>query len=127
VAKAISAQVRRLALPPSAVTLSSYYSGGRQVLRDDVVRPALTVLVLFILLYLAGGAVGLFYGYPLDLALFESTSASATVGLSIGITGPTMPTLLKVTYILQMWMGRLEFMAVFALAAFAVSAFRGRV
>ena len=127
VAKAISEQVRRLALPPSAVTLSSYHSGGRQVLSIDVVRPALTVLVLFILLYLVGGAVGLFYGYPLDLALFESTSASATVGLSVGITGPTMPTVLKVVYILQMWMGRLEFMAVFALAAFVAAAFRGRI
>jgi trk system potassium uptake protein TrkH len=127
VGKAIGEQVRRLALPPSAVTLSSYHSGGRQVLRENVVRPALTVLVLFIALYFVGAAVGLFYGYPLDLALFESTSASATVGLSIGITGPSMPTVLKITYILQMWMGRLEFMAVFALAAFVVAAFRGRV
>lgn len=127
VAKAISQQVRRLALPPSAVTLSSYNSGGRQVLRDDVVRAALTVMVLFILLYLAGGAVGLFFGYPLDLALFESTSASAAVGLSVGITAPSMPTVLKIVYILQMWLGRLEFMAVFALAAFVVAAFRGRV
>ena len=37
-----------------------------------------------------------------------------------------MPVLLEITYILQMWLGRLEFVAVFALFGFAVAAVRGR-
>lgn len=61
-----------------------------------------------------------------DHALFESVSAGASVGLSVGVTAPSMPALLKLTYILQMWAGRLEFVAVFALAGFAYAWVRGR-
>ncbi|MPZ73455.1 MAG: hypothetical protein GEU74_09520 [Nitriliruptorales bacterium] len=127
VAKAISEQMRRLTLPRSAVTIQTYHSGTRQVLSDQVVRSALTILLLYLVLYLFGAAVGLFYGYTFDQAMFESTSAAAAVGLSIGIVGPTMPVWLKITYILQMWIGRLEFVAVLALVGFIWSAYRGRV
>jgi hypothetical protein len=37
-----------------------------------------------------------------------------------------MPVLLQITYMAQMWLGRLEFVAVFALFGFAVSLVRGR-
>jgi trk system potassium uptake protein TrkH len=52
-------------------------------------------------------------------------SASAAVGLSVGVTSPTMPLLMKIVMILQMWIGRLEFIAAFALAGFVWSAVRG--
>ena len=127
ITKAVSEQVRRLSLPRSAVTVETYHSGTRQVLTDQVMRSALTILLLYLLLYGAGAAVGLFYGYEFDQAMFESTSAAAAVGLSVGVVGPTMPLGLKVTYILQMWIGRLEFVAVLAMLGFAYSSFRGRV
>jgi trk system potassium uptake protein TrkH len=127
IGKAVSEQIRRLSLPRSAVTLQTYHSGTRQVLSDQVVRSALTILVLYLILYLSGAAMGLFYGYPFDQAMFESTSAAAAVGLSVGIVGPTMPWALQLTYVLQMWLGRLEFVAVLALVGFVVSAFRARV
>lgn len=127
IAKAVSEQIRRLTLPRSAVTVETYHSGTRQVLSDQVMRSALTILLLYLLLYGAGAAVGLFYGYEFDQAMFESTSAAAAVGLSVGVVGPTMPIGLKVTYILQMWIGRLEFVAVLALLGFVFSAYRGRV
>jgi trk system potassium uptake protein len=53
--------------------------------------------------------------------LFESVSAAANVGLSVGIVDPAMPNGLKVTYLLQMWLGRLEFSAAFALLGYAGS------
>ena len=127
IAKSVAEQVRRLTLPRSAVTVETYHSGTRQVLDDQVMRSALTILVLYLLLYGAGAAAGLFYGYEFDQAMFESTSAAAAVGYSIGIVGPTMPAGLEIVYILQMWVGRLEFVAVLALLGFGYSAFRGRV
>ena len=127
IGKAVTEQMRRLTLPRSAVTLQTYHSGTRQILSDQVVRSALTILVLYFVMYLAGAAVGLFYGYTFDQAMFESTSAAAAVGLSVGIVGPTMPHGLQLTYILQMWLGRLEFVAVLALLGFVASAYRGRV
>jgi trk system potassium uptake protein len=124
--KSLLAQLRRIVLPENAVIVSHYHSGTRQILREPVVRSALTVLLLYLALYLVGALIGLYYGYPFDQAIFESTSAAAAVGLSVGITGPSMETGLKIVYILQMWIGRLEFISVFVLLGFAWSFLRGR-
>jgi trk system potassium uptake protein TrkH len=70
--------------------------------------------------------VGLLYHLPLEAALFESVSAGANVGLSVGITDPSMPTVLKLTYLFQMWAGRLEFVAIFSLIGFMYSLVRGK-
>ncbi|MBP1632614.1 MAG: Potassium uptake protein TrkH, partial [Acidobacteria bacterium] len=95
-------------------------------LTPALAQAVLVVSLLYVALYLTGAVVGLAYGYPLQEALFESVSASANVGLSVGITSPSMPVGLEVAYILQMWLGRLEFVAVFALFGFVVAAVRGR-
>ena len=60
------------------------------------------------------------------LRLCPAVSAGANVGLSVGVTDPSMPVLLEVTYILQMWAGRLEFVALFALLGFVYAWVRGR-
>jgi trk system potassium uptake protein TrkH len=61
--------------------------------------------------------VGTAFGYPAGDALFESVSATANVGLSIGITSPAMPLGMKLLYMFQMWAGRLEFIAVLVMVA----------
>jgi trk system potassium uptake protein len=124
---ALRGQVRKLRLPPDAVTVDIYHSSGRQVLSEPVLRSALMILLLYLGLYLLGALAFMFHGHPFDHALFESTSAAAAVGLSVGLTGPTMPADLMVVAILQMWVGRLEFIAVLALFGFAWSTLRARV
>lgn len=126
VAKSLRHQLRRLVLPASATTIETYHSGTRQTLREPVVRAALLVLLLYLLLYLLGALAGLFYGYSFEEAMFESTAAASSAGFSLGISGPTMPTGLKVVYTLQMWIGRLEFISVLALFGFLWSTLRGR-
>ena len=126
VLKAIKEEISRVLRPPAAATVETYHAGTRQVLRADAIRAAFVVLVLYVTLYLVGAVVGVVYGYPLDRALFESVSAAAAVGLTTGITSPDLETGLKVVYILQIWVGRLEFVAIFALFGYAWSAVRGR-
>jgi trk system potassium uptake protein len=53
--------------------------------------------------------------YTITDALFESASAQGTVGLSCGITNPDMSPALEITYIIQMWAGRLEIIPVLVL------------
>ncbi|PKP51466.1 MAG: cation transporter [Bacteroidetes bacterium HGW-Bacteroidetes-1] len=53
--------------------------------------------------------------YSITDALFESASAQGTVGLSCGITNPEMAPVLEITYIIQMWAGRLEIIPVLIL------------
>ena len=125
--KDVRQRIRLAILPSDAVTVESFHSGGRQVVTPTMFRSALLVLLLYLVTYFAGALVGLFYGYPIEQALFESTSAAAAVGLSIGLTAPGMETGLEVTYILLMWLGRLEFIACLSLLGFVWAAVRGRL
>jgi trk system potassium uptake protein TrkH len=125
-AKAIVAQVKRILLPEGTVISTQFWHNGPRELTNEVVQGVMTTTLLYVALYFVGAGAGLAVGLPLQDALFESISAAANVGLSVGVTGPSMPTLLKVTYLLQMWAGRLEFIAAFSLVGFLWSAVRGR-
>jgi trk system potassium uptake protein TrkH len=124
--KAITNQIRQVLLPEGAVMRTQYYQSGRKRLTPDLAEAAMTVSLLYVALFLLGTGMGLAYGYGVQEAMFESVSAGASVGLSVGITDPAMPALLKLTYMVQMWAGRLEFVAVFALFGFAYAWVRGK-
>ena len=126
-AKSLARDIKRSIMPDAAVVMSGYTGKRRHVLRDDVVRSAVTILVLYMLMYLAGAAVGVFYGFELTTALFESTSAAANVGLTSGLLAPDNPLPLKSVYFVQMWLGRLEFMAAFAFIGWSWALVRARV
>jgi trk system potassium uptake protein TrkH len=126
VLKGLKDEIKEVLLPESALVSRTYHQGGSKILTPEVLQSVLMVTVLYITLFLFGGGVGVAYGYPLQEALFESVSAGANVGLSVGVTDPSMPVLLKGTYILEMWLGRLEFVAVFSLVGFVLSWVRGR-
>jgi trk system potassium uptake protein TrkH len=127
-AKAVAVDIRRIVLPRDAVVMQTYYSNGqREILRGAVVQSAILITLLYLVLYFGGALLGLFYGYPLQEALFESTSAAAAVGLSVGVVGPNLETGLKLFYIFQMWIGRLEFVSVFALFGYLYATVRGRL
>lgn len=126
VAKATVRELRRGVQPDAAVVTSSFWHGHRRLLTDGQVRGAVTILILYLLLYIGGAIAWVFAGHPFDQALFESTSAAANVGLSVGLVSPDNPLWLKLITIAQMWVGRLEFMAAFALLGFGVAMVRGR-
>ena len=127
IAKGLRRDIRKVLLPDDAVVIETYHSTTRRILRDHEVRAAATLLLLWLVLYLGGGLLGLFYGYNLQLALFESTSAASSGGLSVGIVRPALEWPMKVVYMAQMLIGRLEFIAVFALVGYVVAIVRGRV
>ncbi len=124
--KAVLNQIKHVLLPERAVVGTAYYQSGHKHLTPDLTQSVMTISLLYVALYLLGTGVALAYGIDLQSALFESVSASANVGLSVGVTDPTMPLLLKLVYMLQMWAGRLEFVAVFSLLGFFYAWMRGR-
>ena len=126
-AKGLRGDVREVLLPEDAVVVETYHAGTRQILRPPQVRDAAVMTLLWLGLYLVGALVGLFYGYPLELSLFESVAAASSGGLSVGIMRPDLELPLKLIYTGQMVVGRLEFIAVFALVGYLVSVVRGRV
>lgn len=124
--KALRQDIKHLLVPESSVIVQKFHHIKELVLNDKQVRSVFLITLSYLLLYGFGTLAGMFCGYPLIDSLFESTSAAANVGLSCGITLPSMPALLKITYIIQMWVGRLEFMSVFVLVGFLISIFKGK-
>ncbi|WP_434084109.1 TrkH family potassium uptake protein [Haloglomus halophilum] len=116
VARGIRWQFSRVFLPASAVV--SIDIDGRRLDREEMEREfseAAIISLLWVLLLAASSLVlvnvaGADFGYA-D-ALFEVASAQGNVGLSSGITGPSMHPLAEAMFVLNMWIGRLEIIPV---------------
>jgi trk system potassium uptake protein TrkH len=124
--KAVVNQIKQVLLPEHALVGTAYHQSGRKHLTPALIQSVMVISLLYVALYLLGAGIGMAYGIPLQEALFESVSASANVGLSVGVTDPSMPILLELVYMLQMWAGRLEFVAVFSMLGFVYAWVRGK-
>jgi trk system potassium uptake protein TrkH len=105
-------QFSRVFLPTNAVITARI--GNRTLDRESMEREfseAAIVTLLWLIILIISSVVltnvaGPAFGYA-D-ALFEVASAQGNVGLSSGITGPSMPAIAEGMFVLNMWVGRLE-------------------
>lgn len=115
IAKTIVQTVREALVPDHVRPRTFYYHMGRKLLTPDLASSALTIFLMYILTFAVGSVVGILLGYDALPAIFESISAASNGGLSSGIVSPGMPKLLEGVYIIEMLLGRLEFVAMFAM------------
>ena len=116
VGRGIAWQFSRVFLPKNAVVTARI--GDRTLDRETMEREfgeAAIVTLLWLVALVIGSLVlvnvaGPEFGYA-D-ALFEVASAQGNVGLSSGITGPSMSPLAEGMFVLNMWIGRLEIIPV---------------
>lgn len=127
VAKSVLRDVRSALTAESAVVRATYHAGRRRLVSNEQIAGAVLVTALFLLAYLGGAMVIVANGYSLEAGLFESTSATATVGLTVGVTSPDAPQVVKLVQITQMWLGRLEFLAGITLVGWLLRLLRGTV
>ena len=119
ISKGIKWQFSRVFLPANAVV--SVDLGGRHLDRRAMEREfgeAAIVSLLWLILLVASSVVLVNVVDPSFTyadALFEVASAQGNVGLSTGITGPSMPTVAELMFVLNMWVGRLEIIPVLVL------------
>jgi trk system potassium uptake protein TrkH len=112
-------QIKKTFFSPN--TIKALRFDGRNMLPDEVnteLAKASIFALMFLLLHVGFAFITTFFlpdNFTFFDALFESTSAQSTAGLSVGITDPTMNPIVEVIYIFQMWVGRLEIIPVFAL------------
>jgi len=105
-------QIQDVFRPQSAIKYLQI--GERRLSEDQAEREyteATVVFILWITVLVVGVAVLLRVlspAHPLEYVIFDVMSAQSNVGLSSGITGPTMPATAKAMLILNMWVGRLE-------------------
>jgi trk system potassium uptake protein TrkH len=86
--------------------------GKRVELSPEYAQRILSYVALYIFTFLLGVFVFVASGYSVIDSMFEYASTLSTIGLSVGITSPEMPTFLKLVQIITMWFGRLEFIAI---------------
>jgi trk system potassium uptake protein TrkH len=111
----IRQMILRTRLTPHAAVRGARIA-GRDWSDAELVR-IVVVTGLFLTVIVVSWLPFLWYGHdPLD-ALFEVVSATGTVGLSTGISGPRLPAVLKAVLCADMLLGRLEVFAILVLLA----------
>lgn len=114
--------IRKSSYSPNAVVVLKL--GDRVIKVDEIVSMALFFFTYACVLS-AGTLVLAFHGVAAVDSLFVSASALGTVGLS-SITISSLPLLPKLFLALEMILGRLELIAVIALAGYLVQTLNGR-
>ena len=114
--RAVTWRIRRAFLPAEAVV--PFKVGERTVpaaeIQREVADAAVFTFLFMLCLAIAMLVVATFVGpeYTLADVLLECISVQSTTGVSSGITDPGMPVVVEVTFILLMWIGRLEVLTV---------------
>jgi trk system potassium uptake protein TrkH len=109
-------QFSRVFLPKNTVITA--HLGDRTLDRDAMEREfseaAIVALLWLVILGISSVVLTnvVSPGFSYADALFEVASAQGNVGLSSGITGPTMSPLAEGMFVLNMWVGRLEIIPV---------------
>ncbi|AKB24532.1 Potassium uptake protein TrkH [Methanosarcina sp. MTP4] len=95
----------RFFLPREAVTPLKV---GAQVVDSEEIYRIMTYVLLYSGVLVFSAFIFMLYGIDSGDAIFETSSALATAGLSVGVTNPAMPGLLKLVLCADMLLGRVE-------------------
>ncbi|MFQ6136244.1 MAG: TrkH family potassium uptake protein [Candidatus Hydrothermarchaeales archaeon] len=110
--KSIWWKVRDSLIPEDAVVVRKFHHIRDHVITEKHLYEMFIMVFAYILLLTISTLITSAYGYPFSQSFFEAASALGTVGLTVGITGASMPVVLKILYILDMWAGRLEVISI---------------
>ncbi|HIP89488.1 MAG TPA: TrkH family potassium uptake protein, partial [Thermococcus paralvinellae] len=109
--------IQQAILPKGAVIKRKV---GNYIFSEDEIQEVFSFTMTYFAFLLIGTVwIMARLGVPVANAFFEVASAQGNVGLSVGITSPTLPVDVKILLILHMWIGRLE---IFSTLVFIVSA-----
>ncbi|MGZ7107994.1 MAG: TrkH family potassium uptake protein [Methanobacterium sp.] len=95
-----------------------------KLISDVEVREAGVYTFIYLFFIFISWVVFMQYGYGGINSLLEVASAQGNVGLSTGITSPTMPQIPQAFLIFNMWIGRIEIIPVLVLLRTAVATLR---
>lgn len=122
--KSIVREVRQTLLPRSAVVRGTFHNVEDTPITDTMIKGAALIAMSYIVLFTFGTMITVAHGYSVESSMFETSSALGNVGLSSGITSPSMPFVVEVTYMFLMWAGKLEIIAVLVLMGFIILGIR---
>jgi Trk-type K+ transport systems, membrane components len=118
--KSIIADVRKILSSERDVKIFKYHHIKDYTIEDNTVKSSALIIICYMVTFGIGTALGTYYGYSFADSAFESASVTGNVGFSIGVTTPSMPAVMKIYYIIAMYLGRLEFLSVFAMVGYFI-------
>lgn len=118
--KSIFWKIKQSTLPNIAY-FPKRYNG--HIVEDSEIKSIYFLILIYLLFIIFGVLILTFYGYSINSSAFEVISAQSNVGLTVGVTSATMPWIPRLMLIINMWVGRLEILPLFALIGIL---FRGK-
>ena len=97
---------------------------SNKLVSDVEIKEATSYTFIYFLFIFISWLVFVAYGYDALNSLYEIVSAQGNVGLSMGITSPTMPQIPQAFLIFNMWIGRIEIIPVLVLIRASIGAFK---
>ena len=119
--KGVHRNIREIISPVGMV--ASIQLNGKK-LPEKTIGQAGTFIALYLIFIVITWVLFSFYGYDPFKSLFTAISLQGNNGLELGIIKNTMPPLLKLMGILDMWAGRLEIYPILLLLRTGLEAFK---
>jgi trk system potassium uptake protein TrkH len=104
----IENQIIGLLEPSRSVVVNKFHHIRDIVITDKMVKYTLTFISIYLVVFAISVMVVLVFYNDLSAVLFEIASAMGNVGLGDGIINASSPFIVKIVYILDFWLGRLE-------------------
>lgn len=114
IGKSIWSSIKKSLRPASVVENTKYHQFYDRKLTNELAMQTMTIFILYVFTGIAGGMLGIAYGYEAIPSMFESFGCVSSTGLSVGIISMGTPMVLKVFYAFEMYAGRLEFITFIA-------------
>ncbi|MEN4017593.1 MAG: TrkH family potassium uptake protein [Methanobacterium sp.] len=106
--KGISWQIKSFILPGKAVMAKKIHHVTELSITEDVLRITGAFVFTYFIVYIISVIIVLIYYPDISRVIFEVASALSNVGLSSGIITADSPAVVKIVFIINFWMGRLE-------------------
>lgn len=118
--KGIWWEIKSLILPQSAVISRKMHHINDVKIDQKLLKITGLFVFSYLVIYFISVIIVLFYYPNVSQTLFEVASALSNVGLGSGLITTTSPIVVKIVFIIDFWIGRLEIWPILLLIALAI-------
>ncbi|WP_321423344.1 TrkH family potassium uptake protein [uncultured Methanobacterium sp.] len=117
-------EVKSILAPKSAVIPKKIHHVRDLKINSSILKLTGLFVFTYLFVYIISVFIVLFYYPNVAQTLFEVASALSNVGLGSGLITSTSPVIIKIVFIIDFWVGRLEIWPVLLLIAITTNAIR---
>jgi trk system potassium uptake protein TrkH len=119
--KSVWWEIRSFLLPQSAVISRKIHHVKDIKVDDSLLKLTGLFVFVYLMVFVISNLIVMFYYQNVPQVLFEVASALSNVGLTSSLITTTSPVIVKLTFIADMWIGRLEIWPILLLLAIGAS------